>query len=71
MLYSTGLCVLPGNSSPNISCPVAADGSRRILPAPKLAPTAVGGYILSVNRAKYELSGLAIGRLSDYNGTHL
>jgi hypothetical protein len=23
---------------------VAADGSRRILPAPKMAPTAVGGY---------------------------
>jgi hypothetical protein len=35
---------------------VAADGSRRILSVPKMAPTAVGGYLLL---ATLELSGLA------------
>ena len=43
---------------------VAADGSRRILPAPRLAPTAVGGYMLLANRARYELSGLGGGSWS-------
>ena len=35
---------------------VAADGSRRILSVPRMAPTAVGGYLLL---AIQELAGLA------------
>jgi hypothetical protein len=34
-------------------------GSRRHFQCGENAPTAVGGYILLANRAKYELSGLA------------
>ena len=37
---------------------VAADVSRRILFADKMAPTDVGGYTLSANRAECEISGL-------------
>jgi len=37
---------------------VAAEGSRRCIRCQKGAPTAVGGYDLSADRARSELSGL-------------
>jgi hypothetical protein len=36
--------------------------SRRHFQCGENAPTAVGGYILSANRPKYELSGLGLSR---------
>ena len=42
---------------------VAADGSRRCIGCEKSAPTAVGGYTISVNSARCELSRLEVALL--------